>query len=288
MEEKKFKAYPVSSEDRVLGSEWLGWEDNRISYEVEIKEGKGLYLSLCILFYIGLLAALSAAVYLISPRLSQFHASLPYAVGLTAGFLYGLYLLKFLLPVISTYTGIKFFSLPHVRTWRVTFPNRMVFIIGRLMGISQDRVASSYVRYNNTLVKIFFRKKGKKVLVLLPRCLQHVQCEQKIFEDISHCKACGKCAVRELKRLGEQLGIQMILATGGSYARQLIKSTNPGFIVAVACERELLSGLKAIRRIPVIGIPNRRPEGPCKNTEIDVLEVEAVLKDYGPPGPASS
>jgi hypothetical protein len=277
VEEKKIIVDP---DDRILGSEWLGWDDNRIASDVEIREGKQLYLSLCVLHYLFLLVMLSGIVYLISPRLSQFHPSLPLAVGLAAGVFFFLYLLKFLLPVLSVYTGMKFFSLPLLKSWQVPFPNKIVFIIGKMLGRSQDRIANSYVHYNNALVKIFFRKSGKKVLVLLPRCLQHVQCEQKIFEHIRHCKECGKCAVRHLKRLSESLDIPMMLATGGSYARQLIKTTNPGFIVAVACERELLSGLKAIRRIPVIGIPNRRPEGPCKNTEVDVVEIEEALKEY--------
>jgi len=270
-------------DDRILGSEWLGWEDKRTASDMEIREGKQLYLSLCIFHYIFLLAILSGVVYLISPRLSQFHPGLPLVMGLAAGLIFFLYLLKFLLPVISVYTGMKFFSLPLLKSWQVTFPNKIVFIIGKLLGKSHDRVANSYVHYNNALVKIFFRKSRKKILVLLPRCLQHVQCEQKIFEHIRHCKECGKCSVRHLKRLSESLDIPMMLATGGSYARQLIKTTKPGFIVAVAFERELLSGLKAIRRIPVIGIPNKRPEGPCKNTEVDIVEIEKALREYRQP-----
>jgi hypothetical protein len=267
-------------DDRILGSEWLGWEDDRIASEVSIREGKGLYLALSIAYYALLFIILAGVIYLIWPRLFQFHPRLPLITLIAAGLAFFMMLLKFLLPVISVYTGVKFFSLPLLQSWQVPFPNRMVFIIGRLLGISQDRIANAYVHYNNALVQIFFRRKGDRVLVLLPRCLQHVQCEQKIFEHIRHCKECGKCAVSQLKKLSEALDIPMMLATGGTYARQLIKTTNPGFIVAVACERELLSGLKAIRRIPVIGIPNRRPEGPCKNTEVDIVEVEEALKAY--------
>jgi hypothetical protein len=47
---------------------------------------------------------------------------------------------------------------------------------------------------------------------------------------------------------------------------------------AVACERELLEGLREIGGVPVICITNRRPEGPCKNTEVDLEEFEAAVR----------
>jgi hypothetical protein len=49
--------------------------------------------------------------------------------------------------------------------------------------------------------------------------------------------------------------------------------------LALACERDLMSGLKDIaEKIPVIAIPNKRPEGPCKNTHISVRELDEALK----------
>jgi hypothetical protein len=55
----------------------------------------------------------------------------------------------------------------------------------------------------------------------------------------------------------------------------------PQAIIAVACERDLVSGLQDVApKIPVFAIPNKRPEGPCKNTFINIEELEASIKDF--------
>jgi hypothetical protein len=49
--------------------------------------------------------------------------------------------------------------------------------------------------------------------------------------------------------------------------------------LALACERDLMSGIKDIaEKIPVLAIPNKRPEGPCKNTHVSLRELEEALK----------
>ena len=49
----------------------------------------------------------------------------------------------------------------------------------------------------------------------------------------------------------------------------------------MACERDLLSGIQDIcNQIPIIGIPNIRPEGPCKNTTIDLNEFEKAVHTF--------
>lgn len=46
-----------------------------------------------------------------------------------------------------------------------------------------------------------------------------------------------------------------------------------------ACERDLLSGLRDnVTKIPIIAIPNRQPGGPCRNTLVDVAEVEPAVQ----------
>ena len=66
---------------------------------------------------------------------------------------------------------------------------------------------------------------------------------------------------------------------GGNAARKKIKELRPRLIIAVACERDLLSGFREVnKQIPVIGFPNKRPEGPCKNTCVDLSEIEATIQ----------
>ena len=51
-------------------------------------------------------------------------------------------------------------------------------------------------------------------------------------------------------------------------------------IIAVACERDLISGMMDISQIPVIGILNQRPYGPCRDTYVDVNKIEYYIQKY--------
>jgi hypothetical protein len=54
----------------------------------------------------------------------------------------------------------------------------------------------------------------------------------------------------------------------------------PRLVVAVACERDLTSGIRDAYPLPVIGVFNSRPEGPCFNTRIDLEAVRQALDAY--------
>ena len=45
-------------------------------------------------------------------------------------------------------------------------------------------------------------------------------------------------------------------------ARQMVKEIRPKAIIAVACERDLTSGIQDVFPLPVIGVLNERPFGP--------------------------
>jgi len=51
-------------------------------------------------------------------------------------------------------------------------------------------------------------------------------------------------------------------------------------IVAVACERDLTSGIQDTYPIPVFGIFNRRPFGPCYDTDVDLELVEKGITTF--------
>ncbi len=141
-----------------------------------------------------------------------------------------------------------------------------------------ERYLNSFLKRHNALVT---KQKNKavpsKILVLIPRCLQNSNCQQKVTEDVENCQRCGNCSIPDLLKLKNKYHYQLFMATGGTLARQIIKDTKPQLILAVACERELFSGIKETKRIPIIAIPNQRPEGPCKNTKVDLKEIEEAL-----------
>ena len=72
----------------------------------------------------------------------------------------------------------------------------------------------------------------------------------------------------------------MSVATGGTLARQVVKTIRPKAIIAVACERDLTSGIQDVFPLPVIGVLNERPYGPCFNTRVDINKVEETIKYF--------
>ena len=158
----------------------------------------------------------------------------------------------------------------------ILFP--ITIITGRLAGISKDKILRSYIEVNNNLVK---SKKlllaGNQIMILLPHCLQDSECPHKITMDINNCKHCGKCCICELIDLSEKYHAVLKVATGGTLARKFIEECKPGGVVAVACERDLSAGIQDAGYLPVIGVLNCRPNGPCINTNVELDKVEQAL-----------
>jgi uncharacterized protein len=82
--------------------------------------------------------------------------------------------------------------------------------------------------------------------------------------------------------------VGLAVATGGTLARRIIVERRPKIIIAVACERDLSSGIQDSYPMPVFGITNHRPYGPCYDTDVDLERVEEALKIFlAPPPPRS-
>lgn len=153
--------------------------------------------------------------------------------------------------------------------------------IGQLLNIDREKIKSSFIEVNNELVhakRIAF--KPEQVMILAPHCLQESTCPHKITLDVSNCKKCGRCPVHLLRNLAEKYGIALVVATGGTLARKFIEKYRPQAIVAIACERDLTSGILDVNPLPVIGVLNERPEGPCYNTRVSISRVEEALNFF--------
>ncbi|MDW7682313.1 MAG: DUF116 domain-containing protein, partial [bacterium] len=101
----------------------------------------------------------------------------------------------------------------------------------------------------------------EKILILLPRCLL-------------------RSIQKQVKELADKYQCLIFTVPGGELARKIIFEQRPAAIIGVACERDLMSGIRDVKNIPVIGIPNLRPEGPCKNTTVDSRMVEEAIRYF--------
>ncbi|MGF7057284.1 DUF116 domain-containing protein [Brassicibacter mesophilus] len=157
----------------------------------------------------------------------------------------------------------------------------LILFIAKCFKKDIDSVRRVYAKINNFLVKAKTIKiESKDLLILLPHCLQNSECSIKITNDIRNCKMCGKCDIKQIIELCDKYNVTAVVATGGTLAREWIKKLKPKSIIAVACERDLASGINEVKLIPVIGVLNDRPNGPCHNTKVSIENLEEAIKFF--------
>ncbi len=162
----------------------------------------------------------------------------------------------------------------------------LMVMLGRALGINKKAILLSFISVNNELV---LAETGTytpdKILLLMPHCLQNSKCDRRLTYDINNCVRCGKCPIASLLDLHDRYGVHLAIATGGTIARRIVVQLRPRLIIAVACQRDLSSGIQDTYPLPVFGVLNQRPHGPCLDTTVSIPAVEAALhhflaKDY--------
>ncbi len=160
--------------------------------------------------------------------------------------------------------------------------------LGRAAGFSVEEVRRSFIKVNNELVLHSHPEDAPvpadKVLLLLPHCLQASVCPRRLTHNPDNCARCGSCVQGGLLDLRDAWNVHLAVATGGTIARRIVVELKPKLIIAVACERDLSSGIQDTYPLPVYGILNQRPHGPCLDTTLDLEQVEAVLRRFIGPG----
>ncbi len=236
---------------------------------------------------LGLLAVAAAlAWYLIAPRLEAIYPELPEVVGIAALLASLLVAVGLLLVAISAMTGRRMLLGQRITTTVTRVLFQPVLMLASLLGIDRDRVKRSFIAVNNALVMAGRRAEPpRRVLLLLPHCLQATDCPHRITGGlIENCRGCGKCVIAGLLELARDHGLPLAVATGGTLARRVIREQRPDAIVAVACEMDLTSGIRDSYPLPVYGVLNERPHGPCRDTTVDLEEVRAAIAMFAAPG----
>lgn len=240
---------------------------------------KRLFIALMGLTCIVLVVLIFMAWWIPSRGLENIHPELPRIVGLVVLALSGAAILGTGLLVLTTALGKDIFFTRFMRLVVIKFLLPMIEFTGRILGLDKDRIRQSFIAMNNSLV-ISQRCKVRpdRILILLPHCIQLFDCEIKVTGDINKCVLCGRCDIKGLVEIGRKYGIDISVATGGTLARKVIVEKRPKLVLAVACERDLTSGIKDCYPLPVIGILNLRPHGPCFNTVVDAAAIDAALQ----------
>jgi hypothetical protein len=183
--------------------------------------------------------------------------------------------------VLTVIRGRNLFFNRRIRGVVIRFLFPLLVLVGKFVGIGKDQVRKSFVAINNQLVMAEARRvPPEKLLILLPQCLQNHECDVRITGKVENCKGCGKCKIKDLVALSEKYNVNIAVATGGTLARKIVVDKRPDIIIAVACERDLTSGIQDSYPIPVFGILNHRPNGPCYDTDVDMELVERGMAAF--------
>jgi uncharacterized protein len=248
--------------DRRLGHEWDDWDGEALPGGGDFGGGTGLFFCLA-----GMLGAMAAGVlgglaWLVAPRLEGVFGGTVVAVwgGIAGGLMVWLAYLaavyavirvrRPLLPRVLAEGGVIPWLLPRVE-W-----------LGIRLGYSRDRAGNAAMQVFNRLSAARAGRgvAPEKLLILLPRCLE-------------------KRAMRSAMEVSERYGVPAFVAARGRYARQMIAMRRPEAVVAVACERDLVSGVHDVGgRLPVMGTLLQLPEGPCLNTSFRGEQLEAQVR----------
>ena len=183
--------------------------------------------------------------------------------------------------IFHIYTARLFPGVEAVRhvTIRLLFP--LMELLAKAVRVDRAKVRRSFIKVNNEFVLARgLRTTPDRLLLLLPHCIQRSACPHRLTHTLELCRRCGACPVGPLLDLRDKYGFSMAIATGGTIARRIVIERRPRLIIAVACERDLTSGIQDSYPLPVFGILNERPYGPCLDTLVPLRPLEAALRHF--------
>jgi hypothetical protein len=254
-----------SAAKRKLGDEWADW-DGRVEESSSDTDGR-IFIGLAMATILILLGLTALFGWLIYPRLDQ----IGHILGTTFNFLYlalaTILILWLALFIWGAVTRRPFLSTLVIVPKLVNLLLDISIRIGSMIGISGDRMTNSFLKLHNLFINSDPKRVSPdKMLMLTPRCLTREYNS-------------------ELRKMRDRYGFVLATTGGGTEARRKIWETRPALIIAIACERDLLTGFIDVNpHIPVIGFPNYRPIGPCKDTQVDLEKIESAVTRHLIPG----
>ncbi len=188
-----------------------------------------------------------------------------------------------IVSIVGAILGVPFFSVFQRRTYaliNMLFP--IAILLGKIFGFNRRKIERSFIAVSNQIIhQQRIRVPADRLLVVTPHCLQLATCPYRITRDpMTNCHRCGGCDIGSLVQLAEEMGFHFFVVTGGTLARQTVKNIRPKAVLAIACERDLTSGIQDVYPLPGVGVLNIRPNGPCYNTHVDIRLVRQEIERF--------
>ena len=242
--------------DRRLGHEWDEWNGRPLPRGGDFSAAPGLFFRFAALTIATASGAVALLLYLIGPRLGTLSPLVPRVLWLVLALFAALQWLYLGVLAASFYTGRNL--LPERVLERGPYLQLMNYtsLVARGFG-KRDWVEHAAIDIYNTLAERRGRRVGKgELLVLIPRCL-------------------SKQALDGVLEIAGRYEVPVFVATRGQLARRVIRERRPRAVVAVACERDMMTGLRDVAgKLPVLGLTMQLPNGPCRDAAIDLGQME--------------
>lgn len=242
--------------DRRLGHEWDEWNGRPLPNSGDFSAAPGLFFRFSALTIGVMMAGLALLLYLVGPRLAGLWRPAPTVLWIALAVLAAAQWLYWGLLVASYHAGKNL--LPERLLERGPYLKLMNYasLLARAFG-NRDWVEHAAIDVYNTLAERRGRTVGKgELLVLIPRCL-------------------SKQALDGVLEVAGRYEVPVFVATRGQLARRVIRERRPRAVVAVACERDMMTGLRDVAgKLPVLGLTMQLPNGPCRDAVIDLTQME--------------
>lgn len=239
---------------------------------------KKLFLGAFLVTIMLMIGLMYAVWYIAYPGLYNIYPLLPVILGTVMGIAALIAIASSFNMLLATagFPYLKALRRPGYELIGLLFPFTVKLV--QPFGISRRKLEGSFIAVSNLLFnRLGIKVPADKLLVVTPHCLQLATCPHKITRDPHNCKRCGGCDIGALVTLADEMGFHFFVATGGTLARQIVYKTRPKAVLAIACERDLMSGIQDVYPLPAVGVLNIRPNGPCYNTHVDIEAVKEEL-----------
>ena len=242
--------------DRRLGHEWDEWNGRPLPRGGDFSAAPGLFFRFAALTLATATAAVALLLYLIGPRFGALWAPLPRALWITLAVLALLNTMYLGVLAASYYSGRNLLPEPLMERGPYLRLMNYTSLLARAFG-KRDWVEHAAIDVYNTLAERRGRRVGKgELLVLIPRCL-------------------SKQALDGVLEIAGRYEVPVFVATRGQLARRVIRERRPRAVVAVACERDMMTGLRDVAgKLPVLGLTMQLPNGPCRDASVDLDQME--------------
>jgi len=248
--------------DRRLGHEWDEWDGQPLPDAGNFDAPPRIFFGWSLGWILAVTLTGAILLFILAPRLASLHRAIPPVLSWTLGLLASTVLLWWALIALSY--AFRSNLLPEKLAERGPLLRLMrgTSLLADRFG-RRDWVENASVKVYDALALDRKRKvTGGELLLLIPRCL-------------------AKDILEGVLRVAGRYQIPVFVATRGQLARRVIKERRPRAVVAVACERDMVSGLHDVAgKVPVLGLTLTLPSGPCRDTRVDLVQLEEWVRAY--------